>query len=343
MSLTVLNVAWPFAPVGPDAIGGAEQIVHQLDVALVRAGHRSIVLAREGSTVAGELAAVQIPDGDRDDALLRDVWDRQLANLANVLAHASVDLVHLHGIDFHEYLPPPPVPVLVTLHLPPDWYPPEVFGLARPSTFLHCVSAAQERKCPPGSQLLPFIENGVPTKALAVRTVKGRYALALGRICPEKNFHVALDAGTRARIPVLLAGQVQPYEAHQRYFREKIVPRLGSTRRWLGPVGFTRKRRLMAAARCVLVPSLVSETSSLVAMEALACGTPVVAFRSGALPEIIEHGVTGYLVADELEMAEAIHLAGALDPEVCRETARRRFSLGRMVERYLDLYRRLAG
>jgi glycosyltransferase involved in cell wall biosynthesis len=98
----------------------------------------------------------------------------------------------------------------------------------------------------------------------------------------------------------------------------------------------------MTAARCVLVPSTVPETSSLVAREALACGTPAVAFPNGALPETIEHGTTGFLVRDVDEMAEAIPACDAIDPETCRRAARERFSLRAMTDRYLDLYGRLA-
>lgn len=101
-------------------------------------------------------------------------------------------------------------------------------------------------------------------------------------------------------------------------------------------------RRFLGAARCLLVPSLVPETSSLVAMEALACGTSVIAFRVGALPEIIDHGRTGFIVEDERGMAEAVPLAARLSIEECREAARRRFSARRMVEHYIAAYVRLA-
>jgi hypothetical protein len=103
-----------------------------------------------------------------------------------------------------------------------------------------------------------------------------------------------------------------------------------------------RKRRLLAAARCLVVPSLVAETSSLVAMEALASGTPVIAFRSGALPEIVEDGRTGFLVDGVAEMADAMRRASEIDPEACRRAARERFTAERMCGEYLALYERLA-
>jgi glycosyltransferase involved in cell wall biosynthesis len=141
---------------------------------------------------------------------------------------------------------------------------------------------------------------------------------------------------------MLLAGEVFRYETHERYFREAVEPRLDRRRRFVGPVGFAAKRRLLSAARALLVPSLAAETSSLVAMEALACGTPVIAFAAGALPEVVEHGRTGFIVGDAAEMARAIRRVGEIDPAVCRATARRRFSDERMTREYFALYERLA-
>lgn len=330
------------APVGPDAVGGAEQVLTHLDRALVYAGHRSVVVACEGSTTAGELVATPVPAGTLDDDAKEWVQAQHRRNIRRALDRWPVDLIHLHGIDFDRYLPPEGAPALVTLHLPPDWYAPEVWRLGRRDTWLHCVSTSQQRACPPCDTLLPPIPNGVPIRDLTARHAKRDFALTLGRICPEKNFHAALDAGRRADVPVLLAGEVFRYAWHEEYFEREILPRLDARRRFIGPVGFARKRRLMTAARCLLVPSLAPETSSLVSMEAIACGTPVVAFPSGALPEVVEHGRTGFIVYSVEEMALAIHACAELDPEVCREAARQRFSLPCMVEQYFAAYARLA-
>jgi glycosyltransferase involved in cell wall biosynthesis len=342
VGLTVLNVAFPFAPVGRDSVGGAEQVLSQLDEALVRTGQRSVVVARMGSSPAGTLVATRRTTGVITEAVRARAYVEHRRAIERALRRWPVDVVHMHGIDFHAYLPPAGPPVLVTLHLPPDWYPPAIFGLERPRTFLHCVSASQRARCPSGARLLAEVPNGVPLDALAARHAKRRFALALGRICPEKGFHIALDAARRAGVPLLVAGETFPYEAHEAYFTQEIAPRLDRARRFIGPIGLARKRRLLTAARCVLIPSLAPETSSLVAMEALACGTPVIAFRSGALPEIVEHGRTGFIVSDEQEMAEAIQTAAALEPEVCRAAARERFSLARTIERYFALYQELA-
>jgi glycosyltransferase involved in cell wall biosynthesis len=231
----------------------------------------------------------------------------------------------------------------VTLHLPPDWYPPDIFRPTRPDTWLQCVSASQLRNCPPSPALLPHIDNGVPLEDFETCVGKRNYALALGRICPEKGFHLALDAAAEAGSPLILAGEIFHYREHEAYFQQELLPRLDHrSRRFIGPAGLARKRRLLTGARCLLAPSLVPETSSLVAMEALACGTPVVAFPSGALPEIVEHGRTGFLVEGAREMAQAIRHVHEIRPEACRAAARERFSAERMIGQYLSLYQRFA-
>ena len=341
MTLTVLSVAYPLAPVGPDAVGGAEQVLSELDRALVAAGHRSIVVAREDSSVAGTLVPVPAERGRLDEAARARAQAQVRAAIGAALGRWPVDLVHLHGVDFFAYLPPPGPPALATLHLPPDWYPREALNPTRPDTFLHCVSRTQHAACRSPVLLAP-IENGVAVERLAARHARRGFALVLGRICPEKGIHLAVEAAKRAEVPLLIAGEVFGYEAHRRYFDEEVAPRLDRLRRFVGPVGFTRKRRLLTAARCLLVPSLAPETSSLVAREALACGTPVVALANGALVETVDHGRTGFLADDVAGLAEGIRRAPGLDPEACRADARERFSLTRTVERYLAVYAALA-
>jgi glycosyltransferase involved in cell wall biosynthesis len=339
--LTVLNVAYPLARVGPDAVGGAEQVLSALDKALVRAGHRSIVIASEGSKVSGALVATPPRNGALDDAVRAQAQAVHRAMIAAARVRWPVDVVHLHGIDFDAYLPDEG-PTLVSLHLPLDWYPPQALRPARDDLWLHTVSASQERSAKPGMRLRPPIPNGVDIDALARPHARRGFALLLSRICPEKGVHLALDAARMADMPLLVGGEVYRYAAHERYFAEEIAPRLDQRRRFLGPLDFARKRRFLNAARCLVVPSLAAETSSLVAMEALACGTPVVAFPNGALADLIEEGRTGFLVHDVREMAEAMAAALMIDPELCRAEAERRFPLSRMIEAYMEAYRALA-
>jgi glycosyltransferase involved in cell wall biosynthesis len=351
MPLTVLNVAYPFAPVGPEVVGGAEQILHAIDRRLVDSGHTSIVIACEGSQVRGHLIATPAPRGVLDERAHaeaavrhRRAIDRAFSHAAHHL-HTNIDIVHLHGLDFDRYFPPSGVPVLCTLHLPPELLRAQLDLLDRPGTWVHGVSHAQQPRIAytsPRVHLLPPIENGVAVRDLPRAHVRRRrFALALGRICPEKGLHLALEAAQRAKRPIVVGGMVFPYADHQRYFARELLPRISREHRFVGPVSIGRKRRLLNAASCVLVPSQIAETSSLVAMEALACGTPVIAFAAGALPEIVEHGVTGFIVRDVQEMAEAMQEADRIDPDACRAAAWTRFSADRMVAAYIERYERI--
>ncbi|MFP5238060.1 MAG: glycosyltransferase [Acidobacteriota bacterium] len=346
MSLRVLNVAFPFAPVGPSGVGGAERIVAELDGALVDAGYGSMVLACEGSEVRGELIPVRAPRYPTlDDATQNEIRRRMQAALDAALASREIDLIHMHGVDFHRYRVAPGIPVLVTLHLPIAWYPREAWSFRKPVRFC-CVSQSQRKSCPPELGDIAVIENGVPLFPLDGTRTRENFALVLGRICPEKNAHEALEAGSRAGVSVWLAGQVFPYREHQQYFAEKIKPLLGPQQsgvqhRFLGPLSRERLRSLLARARCLLHPTRAPETSSLVAMEAMAAGTPVIAYPSGALKEIVSHGVTGYLVHSVDEMAQAIQSVHLISRQACRAAAANRFSIDRMIASYLDLYRSL--
>jgi glycosyltransferase involved in cell wall biosynthesis len=340
VSLTVLSVAFWLGVVSRESVGGAEQILLQIDEGLVRRGHQSLVIGRPESKIAGTL----IPTVSIDGAVSNDAWvmahDAIRRAMADALRRYPVDIVHLHGLDFADYLPEQDVPVLVTLHLPLHWYKQNALAVSRPNTYFHCVSRSQREDFPKNLRMLPEIENGVSADMLREGSIrKGNFAAALGRICPEKGFHLALRACRQAHMPMLLAGKVFPFREHQAYFAEYIVPELDGERRYMGPVGLRAKRRLLSSAICLIVPSLAPETSSLVAREALACGTPVIAFARGAVPEVVRHGETGYLVHHPDELADAIRACQLLDPERCRRVAQQRFSPERMLESYIAAYR----
>lgn len=339
--MRVLSVAFPFAPVSADPVGGAEQVLAQIDRHLVTCGHESVVIAASGSVVHGRLVPLPALAGDWNDPACAGQRDRVREAIAHALEHTRFDLVHCHGLDFPAYLPPSGVPLLVTLHLPLDWYPGEALRPTRAMTFLLPVSDDQCRGAAPDLHLLPPIPNGVAANPFAGRARKRDRALALGRICPEKGFDDAVRAACKAGIGLQVAGTLFPWAAHLHYCREVLVPLLDSQRRLIGPVHGLRKQWLLASARCVLINSRARETSSLVAMESLAAGTPVIAYRSGAIPGIVEHGVTGFLVDDVDGMAAAIRHVDDIDPLACLRAARERFALARMLEAYLALYARL--
>src|SRR5581483_1039470 len=138
---------------------------------------------------------------------------------------------------------------------------------------------------------------------------KDRYLLWMGRICEEKAPHLAIEVAQRTGLPLVMAGQVYPFSYHQDYYNEKVRPHLGNRK---PPISFfetptlDKKQRLLAYARALLVPSLVDETSSLVAMEAMACGTPVIGFGRGAIPEVVIDRVTGFVVDSVDEIVDAV-------------------------------------
>lgn len=337
MSLTVLSVSYPLARVSSSTAGGAEQILASLDRALVSAGHTSLVIAPEGSECAGRLIATPKIEENLDDIAKGLARQATREAIHAVIAKHPVDVIHLHGIDFPEYLPSADIPVVITVHLPPAWYAAGAFA-TRPGVSFVCVSHAQQRSSPALQQLAQVIANGVDLASFEFRESKQNYVLAMGRICPEKGFHLAMDAAARCGLPLFLAGELYDYPSHREYFESQIAPRLQDGHRFLGPVGGDRKRELLAGARCLVIPSSAPETSSLVCMEAMASGTPVVAFSVGALPDLVEHGRTGFLVEDVPGITEAIKRAPRIDPRACRREAEQRFSRSLMCSRYFDLY-----
>jgi glycosyltransferase involved in cell wall biosynthesis len=276
---------------------------------------------------------------ERSQSLVRREFHKAIED---TIRRIPIDLVHMHGVDFYQYLVRNEVPVLATLHLPSTYYPASILTVGGGNTCFNCVSEAQRWTFPYSENILQTVGNGVPLERFAgQQQPRENYVLALGRVCPEKGYHLALEAAERAGLPLWIAGAVFPYREHEQYFREQLAPRLAPPHRFLGPVGFAVKVWLLSVARCVLVPSLVPETASLVAMEAMACGTPVVAFSSGLPADLVEDGRTGFLVRDVLEMGSAILRCGEIDGLACRRHARLHFSAGRMVDAYLELYEQI--
>ncbi len=333
--MTVLSVAYPLFPVGPDSSGGAEQILFLVEREIVGAGHCSLVVASEGSQISGELIATSAPNGEMTETVRRSAQLEHCGAISDALESNHIDVIHFHGLDFANYLPTTPVAKLVSLHLPLSWYSQTIFDLDNVNFV--CVSQSQAAGTP-----YPVVTNGIDlARDTQIWSDRGGDLLWLGRVCPEKGVHIALQVAHALGMNLNVAGPVHDFQTHQQYFREQITPLLDAKRRYLGPVRGELKSQLLSGARCLLAPSLALETSSLVAMEAISMGTPVVAFRSGALPEVVEDGSTGYIVDSEQEMCAAVEKVNRISPAVCRDTAVRRFDSRRMASEYMTMYRTL--
>lgn len=341
--MRIMSVAYPFAPVREDTPGGAEQVLRMLDEYLIEAGHESIVAALRGSEIKGKFVPTHGVQGIINDGARKFVLSEHGKNIETAIKKYRPDVVHMHGLDFHEYLPSEGVPVLATLHLPLDIYAPQALKPQRKDIFFNCVSRWQHGGATGLTGLLEPVLNGIKLPRNKGSFRKRPFTLMLGRVCAEKGYHLGVKASIEAGFPAVIAGKVFDYPEHRQYFDNEIKPHLNRRCRFIGVVGGRDKARLLSSARCLLVPSLLTETSSLSAMEAIASGTPVVAFRRGALTEIVDEGKTGFLVDTVEEMAGAISKAHELDPLVCAETGKERFSSEAMGKKYIDAYRLISG
>ncbi len=336
---SILYVAYPLLPVSHDSAGGAEQILWSLEQEMTRRGHSTAVAACESSRVQGELLATGRAPETEDR--LEERQELHTRKTLEFLKDRSFDVIHDHSGYFWKHAAEVDVPVLATLHLPRDFYRPELFEKVAANVSFNCVSHSQKAMFSDLPQMRAVVENGVDVGRFPFARRKDDYLLWLGRICPEKAPHLAIEVARKAGMKLVLAGKVYPFSYHRLYFEREVEPLLkayGSQIEFVDSPSIERKTELLRCARALLVTSLAPETSSLVSLEAMACGTPVVAFRRGALPEVIRHGHTGFTVKTVEDMVAAIHDVHHIWPDECREYVKERFSAERMASGYETLY-----
>ncbi len=353
--LSILYVSYPLLTVTPESAGGAEQMLLAVERAMHHAGHRTTVAASDGSEVHGRLLATGRPAAGADQ-----YDERNDAHTKTILRYLQqhpreFDLIHDHSGSFFRHAAQCPVPVLATLHLPRSFYPQEFFSdvvsqvrvplldanLGIP--YFNCVSQSQAKSFADLPNFLGAIPNGITVDDFPFTSSKRDYLLWLGRVCEEKAPHLAIQAAQSAQMPLVLAGQIYPFRYHQDYFNREIRPHLtqGSHVRFVDTPLREQKLDLLCHARALLLTSTAEETSSLVAMEAMACGTPVVAFRRGAFPEVVADGETGFVVESLEEMSPALGEVDRISPAACRARVERHFNASRMARDYQELYRRV--
>jgi glycosyltransferase involved in cell wall biosynthesis len=320
-------LAPPWIPVPPPAYGGIESVVALLCEALVARGHAVELLCAPGSRSPARVRALLPSAQPSRIGEAQFEADHVACGFAAVDAAAEAgrpfDVVHDHcGFTALAMADRLATPLVHTVHGPfldgtVDFY--ERHG---DKGWIVCLSRSQAQAAPGGLEIAAVVPNPVDVAAWAAPERKGDYLLWVGRMDPGKGPHRAIEVARRAGRPLVLAGPVQP--GCERFFATCIEPHVdGRKVSYIGEVGGARKRRLFGEALAFLMPIRWPEPFGMVMVEALAAGTPVLAFCHGAAPEIVEHGETGFLVHDEAQMAEAVACAALLDPARCRAAARK--------------------
>ncbi len=254
---------------------------------------------------------------------------------------ADCDLIHDHttlGPVWHEAARLT-IPVVTTVHCAFTPTNRALYGAFARWAAVACISASQ-RASAPEIPVAAVIHHGLDTARYAVGRGDGGYALILGRLAPEKGIVEAIEIARRAGVPVRVAAKLRE-TGELRYFQQHVEPLLGPGVTFLGEIGPQQRNRELAGAVALLNPIRWREPFGLVMIEAMASGTPVIAFPNGAAPEIVDHGITGFLCSDVAEAAEALRQVGTLDRARCRSAVEERFSGARMVTDYVTLYRQV--
>ena len=336
MRVAILSPVWFAVP--PTGYGGIELIVSLLADGLVDAGHEVTLFASGDSLTKAELAYTyeQAPS---------ELIGRSLPELRHALAcytrASEFDVINDHsGMPAAALAGALSTPVLHTVHGPLDGEAGSTYECIQqvaPNVGLISISLNQRRPKPN----LPWaanIPNALDLSLYPCKPHLGEYLLFLGRMSPDKGAHRAIAVATELGLPLKMAGKNrEPRE--QQYFAEFVEPHLNDRIEWLGEVSHGTKVELLQDARATLFPIEWEEPFGLVMIESMACGTPVIATRHGAVPEVIEDGVSGLIVENYRQMPDALERADTLDPLECRRYVEERFAPERMVGDYLDAYR----
>ncbi len=343
--MRVLQLAPIWETVPPPAYGGTETVVSCLTEELVRRGVEVSLCASGDSSTSAEMRSY-FPRSLRDAGLCEDGLQYALVHVAMALRDAGdFDIIHNHngppselGMALSHLTD---VPMLTTLHN----------NLAKDTEFIwsnyggwyNTISHTQYNSLPrlAKASYAGVVHNGIDVDSFPYQARKSDYALFIGRMAPTKAPHLAIEAARRAGVRLLLAGKVALPEERE-YFDAVIKPLLdGSKVEFLGEADAVLKRELYRDARCLLVPIQWDEPFGLVVIEAMACGTPPIAFRRGAAPELIEDGSTGFLVSDAREMAEAIARLETIDPSICRRRVEECFGPVALADKYMAIYQEI--
>ena len=345
--LRIAVLAPPWIPVPPDGYGGTEAVVELLCDALAARRHDVTLFAAPGShSTARVHVLLEEPHPDAIGSALHEsdhlacAWEQ--IDLA-AAQHHPFDVVHDHsGFTALAMADQVRVQVVHTIHGAFDHDTKRFYQRHASKATLVAISRSQAASAPAGVRIRAVVPNPIAVARWPLSTQKQDYVLWIGRMDPVKGAHRAIEAARLAGRSLVLAGPVQP--GQERYFREQIEPQIDGRRvRYFGEVTGTRKQQLYANARALLMPVRWREPFGMVMIEALACGTPVIAFPEGAAAEIVIDGENGMLVSGEHQMARAIDQVGAIDPARCRASVAERYDIAVTATSYERVYRNVAG
>jgi glycosyltransferase involved in cell wall biosynthesis len=335
VKIAILAPAWFAVP--PTGYGGIEWIVSLLADGLVDAGHDVTLYASGDSRTKAKLEYVFAEAPSRQ--IGRTFWE--LDHAAACFARASdFEIINDHtGLLGAALGGTTSTPVVHTVHGPLDGEPGEIYEkVARVAPNVGLISISMnQRKPKPDLNWIANCPNALDFSVYPCKPHLGDYLLFLGRMSPDKGAHRAIAVAMAAGLPLKLAGKLQEQKERE-YFHELVEPHLVNGIEYLGEVTHGEKVELLQNARATLFPIEWEEPFGLVMIESMACGTPVIATRWGAVPEVIEHGRSGIIVDDYREMADALTDADKLDPNELRRYVEAEFSPERMVRDYLGAY-----
>ncbi len=339
--MRVALIAPPFISVPPNAYGGTELFVAQLAVGLDQLGIDVVVYTNGESAVPVERRWLyetgQWPIRGEIYDNLKDINHTSWAILD---ALPDCDIIHLNNVPGLVHSRCFPTPFVYTIHHPHEAALSEFYQYFPQVNYVTISDFQRMREQMPK---IRTIHHGLDLSRYQFREKKQNYLSFIGRIAPMKGPHLAIQAAKKAGIPLQMAGEVQPM--YRAYFEREIKPHLDGKRiRYIGEADLQSKNELLGNSLAMLFPIQWDEPFGLVMVEAMACGTPVLALPGGSVPEIVQDGVSGYVCRSVNELAQrARKVASELKPATVRRYAERRFSLERMVGEYADLYAELVG
>lgn len=341
--MKIAQIAPPIESVPPRLYGGTERIVSFLTEELVAQGH-DVTLFASGDSITSATLAPVCERALRLNPNVRDVIPYYMMMLKEVRRRArEFDVLHFHIDQFHFPLfCDMPERTLTTLHGRQDL--PDLQNLYRGFPEMPLVSISNSQRAPiPDANYAGTVLHGLPRDLLQpTLNPQGGYLAFLGRISPEKRVDRAIAIAQAVNLPLKIAAKVDRADAE--YFKAEIEPLLGDPGiEFIGEIDDRRKPKFLGDARALLFPIDWPEPFGLVMIEAMACGTPVLAFRNGAVPEVIDEGVTGCVVDTVPEAIRKMGHVLALDRGRVRRTFERRFTQTRMAQDYLRLYQRVLG